>query len=46
MDKIINISVQNKNAMADGTIYICGNSDFIVEFETVSDGEITALLAE
>lgn len=33
MDKTINISVQNKNAMADGTIYICGNSDFIVEFD-------------
>ena len=33
MDKRINVSVQNKIAMADGTIYICGNSDFVVEFE-------------
>lgn len=33
VDKTINISVQNKIAMADGTIYICGNSDFIVEFD-------------
>ena len=33
MDKTINISVQNKVAMADGTIYICDNSDFLVEFD-------------
>lgn len=33
MDKTINISVQNKVAMADGTIYICGNSDYTVEFD-------------
>ena len=33
MDKTINISIQNKIAMADGTIYICDNSDFLVEFD-------------
>lgn len=33
MDKTINVSVQNKIAMADGTIYICGNSDYTVEFD-------------
>ena len=33
MDKTINVSVQNKIAMADGTIYICDNSDFLVEFD-------------
>lgn len=33
MDKIINVSVQNKVAMADGTMYICGNSDYYVEFD-------------
>ena len=32
MDKTINISVQNKIAAADGTVYICGNSDYLVEF--------------
>lgn len=33
MDKTINVSVQNKIAAADGTIYICGNSDYLVEFD-------------
>ena len=33
MDKTINISVQNKIAAADGTVYICGNSDYLVEFD-------------
>ena len=33
LDKIINVAVLNKIAMADGTVYICGNSDFEVEFE-------------
>ena len=33
MDKTINISVHNKMAAADGTIYICGNSDYLVEFD-------------
>lgn len=33
MDKTINVTVLNKTAMADGTTYICGNSDFTVEFE-------------
>jgi hypothetical protein len=33
VDKTINITVVNKVAIADGTIYICDNSDFLVEFE-------------
>ena len=33
MDKNINISIHNKIAAADGTVYICGNSDYIAEFE-------------
>lgn len=33
MDKNINVSIQNKIAAADGTIYICGNSDYLVEFD-------------
>lgn len=33
MDKTINISVQNKIAAADGTVYICGNSDYLAEFD-------------
>ena len=33
MDKTINVSVQNKIAAADGTIYIGGNSDYLVEFD-------------
>ena len=33
MDKSINISIQNKIAAADGTVYICGNSDYLAEFE-------------
>ena len=33
MDKTINLSIQNKIAAADGTIYICGNSDYLVEFD-------------
>ncbi len=33
LDKTINVSVQNKIAAADGTIYICGNSDYLVEFD-------------
>ena len=32
MDKTINVSVLNKIAAADGTVYICGNSDYLVEF--------------
>ena len=33
MDKTINVSVLNKIAAADGTVYICGNSDYLVEFD-------------
>ena len=33
MDKTINVSVQNKIAAADGTVYVCGNSDYLVEFD-------------
>ena len=33
MDKTINISVQNKIAVADGTVYICDNSDYLAEFD-------------
>ena len=33
MDKNINISIHNKIAAADGTVYICGNSDYVAEFE-------------
>lgn len=33
MDKTINISILNKIAAADGTVYICGNSDYEIEFE-------------
>lgn len=33
----INVSVKNKIAIADGTIYICDNSDFTVNFELDSE---------
>ena len=29
---VINISVENKIAEADGTLYVCDNSDFVVKF--------------
>ena len=29
---VINISVENKIAEADGTLYVCGNSDFVAKF--------------
>lgn len=29
---VINISVENKIAAADGTLYVCGNSDFVAKF--------------
>lgn len=29
---VISISVENKIAEADGTIYVCGNSDFVAKF--------------
>ncbi len=37
MAKLIKISVRNKVAVADGTLYVCGNSDFVLEFDFDSD---------
>lgn len=33
----INVSVKNKIAIADGTIYVCGNSDFVIDFDFDSE---------
>lgn len=33
MGNTIKISVRNKIAAADGTLYVCGNSDFALEFD-------------
>lgn len=33
MNRTINVKVKNKIAVADDTLYICGNSDFVINFD-------------
>ena len=33
MEKVINVTVREKIATADMTVYVCGNSDFVIAFD-------------
>lgn len=38
-EKVIFVTIRDKVAMADKTVYICGNSDFVVNFDFDSEWE-------
>jgi len=39
MARVINITIRDKIAIADRTIYVCGNSDFVIHFDFDAEWE-------